>query len=353
MTVTRRWLGGLLAGALLLVAATPARAQELDQFLPADTTFVVRVNVKQILSSELLRRAIPAIAHKHGDQFIELAKTFGALDENLGKAIKDGVLENFIAAMKDRDKVNQGLDTFKQFLTEVAFTSDFRGEEPKFLIFVRSPVLTPALMGMMLGFVEQSQPGVFKKEKLGKHLLYEIAPPNQEQKFYMVLPANGWVLLAADKDYLKTSLEAADAGKTNVSKELKALLGQFKPTHSVFFAGLKNQEGKDQISVGSVTIDDGVGVNFTLNASSADAAKEQAKELNDKIEEALSTVTGLLGEADATKGLVKELEGIKAKTDGSKVVIQVRLPAKIFDPLLKIEKKDEEKKDKSDKKDDK
>ena len=73
MTVTRRWLGGLLAGALLLVAATPARAQELDQFLPADTTFVVRVNVKQILSSELLRRAIPAIAHKHGDQFIELA----------------------------------------------------------------------------------------------------------------------------------------------------------------------------------------------------------------------------------------------------------------------------------------
>lgn len=356
MTNLPRRLGSLLTGALLLLAASPASAQknpDLEKYLPADTNVVVRIHTKQILGAELLRKTIPAVAHKYGDQFLEMMKAFGALDENLSKALKDGSLEAFVNAAKDREKVNQTLDLIKDMITEIIVAGDSHGDEPKFLIFVRSPQINAPLVNVMLGFAERSQPGLFKKDKIGKHTVYEVTPPNQDVAFFMTVPADGWLIIAMGKDHLKASLEAAENSKDTLSKEFKELLSQFKPAQSVFVVGLKEEDGKKQITHGFITMDDGITVDFTLNAGSAEAAKEKAKELTDTIEEGLANITGLVNEVEEAKPLIKELEAIKAVAEGDKVVVKTRIGAKVFEPLLKIEKKDEEKKDKKNDKTDK
>src|SRR5262245_5067624 len=48
----------MLTFAVLLCEVTaPARAAEADKLLPADTEFVITVNVRQILGTELLKKA--------------------------------------------------------------------------------------------------------------------------------------------------------------------------------------------------------------------------------------------------------------------------------------------------------
>jgi hypothetical protein len=348
MTILQHCGAGLLAGAILLVAAAPVRAEEADKYLPADTNLVVRINLKQILGSELLRQSIPAVAHKYGDQFVDLLKAFSALDPNLEKALKDGTLQAFIDAMKDREKVNQGLDMLKEILTEVIVAGNTKSEEPKFLIFLRSPQVSMPMVTLMLNFAERSQPGMIKKEKVGKQTIFEVSMPNQEMTLFLAVPANGWVILATEKDQLKAALETGEKGKSEITKEIKELLGQYKATYSIFLTGQKEEEGKKQVLLASLTMDDGLSGDFSLDVGSPEAAKEKAKELNDLIEEWTQVLTVPFGEVEDAKPLVKEVEAIKAKAEGNKVTVQTRLPAKLFAPLLKIEKKEKKKEKKDD-----
>ena len=123
--------------------------------------------------------------------------------------------------------------------------------------------------------------------------------------------SDGWLTITMTKDHLKASLDAAENTKQRLPKDLQNLLGEFKKSQSVFFVAQKEEESKRETMLGSITMDDGISVDVTINAGSADAAKERAKEVTDKIEEMLMSITSLVSEVEEAKPLVKALEGIK------------------------------------------
>jgi|GEM_PF-763940 len=88
-----------MAAAIILVSATVGRAAEVDNLLPKETEFVVQINVKQLLESDIVKRVVAAATKK-------------ALSGKDAKKFTDGqkLLEDLgFDPMKDVEKVTLGI----------------------------------------------------------------------------------------------------------------------------------------------------------------------------------------------------------------------------------------------------
>src|SRR5262245_47235171 len=69
----------MIAIALGLSLAGPSRAADITKYMPDKASLYIHINVKQLLTAPVVRKALPMAVDKYGDQLlplIQLAKQF-------------------------------------------------------------------------------------------------------------------------------------------------------------------------------------------------------------------------------------------------------------------------------------
>jgi hypothetical protein len=321
------WLAGLAAALLTLPAA---RAAGPDKLLPADTKFVLTVNVKQILDSPLVKKRGLATA-------------------------KD--------ALKSADQVNQileelGFDPFTD-LDRITIAGPGGSEKDRGLVIVRGRFDLDKFKARA-DKAMQDDPDVIKSRKVAGGIVYEVSPPGQESPFFVALLNKTTIVVSPGKDYVVEAMKK-DAGKSDApfkDEDFRALLARMDDKQSLAFAGVGSAfkggdlgpageilEKIDAIG-GGLTIADELKLEVVVSARTED----DAKKLKDTVNTGINSGIALLGVvASDNKDLDKVmdiLKTIKATSKDKTVTLKARIGADVLEELSDKEEKKEENKDK-------
>jgi hypothetical protein len=311
MVSCRRFTGLVALG--LLVVAGPARAAEDAQYFPADTQAVITLNVKQILSSPLVKKDQDKI--KAGLQSIGEAQT---VLESLGfnpLTDLDTVTVSLVGA-SDQEKVTLlvrgkfNLDKFKAKAKEVA----------------------------------KDMPDVLKIHQAGTNSIYEVNAPGQQRPIFLGLMDATTIVGAPTKEQIAEAFDI-QSGKKKVAlkKELVGLLKKAETTkQSLTLVGLGSALGNevpygdkiDYIS-GGITLSDKLTIEINIETKDADAAKGLKTLVDEGINQGKSLVSLFAMQQKELAPLTEMLDQLKVTDKGKSVSIKGEVTK---EALEKIEK---------------
>jgi hypothetical protein len=319
--------------ALALAGAAPARAADLDPFLPADTESYLSVNVRQVVDSPLFQKQLLAPARQ---MLVE------AGGETLQEVLKD-----------------LGVDPFKH-VDRVTVVSPRSTEADRGLIIVHG-TFDQAKFKAKGDDAARNNPDHLKLHKapLGGGVsvtMWEVVvPQQQDSSVFVALPTNKTLLVSPAKDYVVDALKqhAAKKKPSLKSKEFTALLEKLDPRQSVSLAVLGKSVGKVENDVvpkflsdafggveavgGGLTVNDDVKLEVLLASKDADAAQRMQKSL-DKVLKLSLVGLALLGEERRETGLVLEvLKSLKVSARGKVVSVTGKLTQDLLEDFFKKE----------------
>jgi hypothetical protein len=322
--------GFLGLGLAALLLAAPARAADLEKLLPNDTEVISTLNVKQILDSPLVKKVG---LEKVKDALKNQEKAQQILDALGFDPFKD--LESIIVAGPGGNDTDKGLiivkgdfdvDKFKKVADEAA-------KEHKDII---KTVKVPDGLG-------------------GNYEMYEVAPPELPNSFYVSIASKHYILVAPAKDYLIDAHDKlAGRKKTNLkSKEMAALIGRLDPKQSMSVAVVAKALEKSQLAdqekakeiieklddaIFGVTIDKDVDIVLSVTAKDAKAAEA----LDDQIRDGLSALKGIANlvatKQKELRPIVDVLESIKPKTKDKVVSVTVKFGGADIEKIIPKDK---------------
>jgi len=317
-----------------LAVAAPARADDLDKYLPENTGLFVHVNVNRLLSADVIRKAIPMAFDKYGDQIMPLIQLAKALDPNAAnlpeEEIKKGIQE-----LKKPETIANAFDAAKDKVTDIVVVGD-PDQEDKVLILIKCPKEvteeTAEAISTLAGLTGQVK---VQKHKLTKGTVFEVKMPQpQNQSVFVAVPEAGVLCFAIQKEMIEKALSGAKGG---MSEKIKPLVAKRTPRDFLFVAVAG---GKDDSAIktgyGSLVLDKDISGSLTVTYGSADKAKEAAKEMNDSLSSFADTIKGALGDkADDVKPV---LDKMKASVSGATVTGQFTVPGAVIEKLLAKDK---------------
>jgi hypothetical protein len=326
MTLRRSvWLCGLAAA----LAAAPARAGEVDKYLPEDTEVLVSVNVRQIVDSDLFKKY---------------------------------ALEQARAALKDQEDVQDvlkelGLDPFKD-LDRVLVAKPSGGEQDRGLVIAYGRFDLDRLRAKA-DEAAKNQPDLVKIHKIpdgagGKAVVYEVNVPNQPTPVFVALPNKETVLASTGKDYVVDALkkETAKEKPALKNKDFQALLEKMDAKQAVSLAGVGSaltEGGLDEVKAlfekveavgGGVSIGDDIKIEVSVAAKSADDAKGLKETIGDDLKQARLLLTALtLVQSDPGLELLLDVaNSVRVSVKGKAVVVKASVSADALEEALKKDK---------------
>jgi hypothetical protein len=327
-----RTLGLALAAAC---AAAPARAGEVDRYLPDDTEVVISANVRQVLDSPLFKKLGLNPARE---------------------ALKDLDLANDI--LKDL-----GFDPFKD-LDRVVLAGPVGDEPDKGLVIVHG-TFDLAKFKAKGDEAARDNPDVLKIHKVpdgagGQYLLYEVTPGGDgDMPLFVALPTKDTLLVSPGKDYVVDALKKVrrKAAPALKNKAFQALLGKMDDRQSLAVAaegsavgsilgralgkgGNLPEAAKDRLAKiealgGGITVADDIKIEVVVSAKTADDAKE-IREAADKGLKQLLTLAALAATAEPKLNPALEVVKTLKVTGKDKLVIfKGQVSADVIEESLK------------------
>jgi len=312
-----RVLGLGLAVALLV---SPARAGELDRYLPADTEIVSVINLKQILGSALVKQV-------GIDKIRELMKQ----SDELTDVLKDLKLD----PLKDIDRVISA--------------GPGSGEQDKGLMIIHGRFDVEAWRARATKEAKDNKDLVKVHPKVkdgqgGEHTIYELAlsdaipgAPGGLSLFVGIANKNT-ILAAASKDYLMDGLKVKEDATKGVALKNKAfaeMLGKMDDRQSLSIAVIGDVLTKGQLATapdaikdvlkqitagsGGITVTDGIKVELSVSTKEAADAKNIKETLSNGLNLAVLAAAGLAAQQKELAVLVDFLKSVKV-TSRDKIV---------------------------------
>ena len=192
-----RWSSALVCLALGLASAAPARAADIEKFLPKDTDVVISLNVQQVLESSVVKKSA-----------LDLIKTSLATNKEAQEAFTALGLD----PLKDFSRISVGLGIQDPSKPNAIVVIDGRFDVTKINDTLETLVVKDAKK--------------FAKDKVGDRTIYKITTPDQPVMFFS--PIDSKVLVfGTSKDYIATAFEAVKGTRTpEIKKELADLLAK-------------------------------------------------------------------------------------------------------------------------------
>jgi hypothetical protein len=300
MFSVRNRLAGLTT-LLALAFVLPVRAAEADRFVPGDAEQIVVINVKQLLSSPLVKKYAAA----------EIEKLKG------NKEYKD-------------IQTITGLDLTKDVNTIVIANAGTDGQ--KAMVIVRGKFNLDKI-STIAELHAKNKKDEFKIGKVGDRPLYEVIKDGQSGYFTFI---DGTTMIGStSKDYVT----AAATGKTGkINKDLAAALQTVDSKQSIWIAGLVPEEAKKQLDnvqqgpvealkkvkavMAGLNVTDSLAAGLSMSLNDDKAAKELAEFANQ--------AKGLIAFAAAGNEMIKPfadelLKTLQVKTANGTVSVSFKL----------------------------
>lgn len=302
---------------ICLAWALPTRAADLDDYLPSDTEFLLTVNVRQILDSELVKKYV-----------LDLAKA----------ALMDGETQKVLETL--------GFDPLKD-IHSVAIASPGGDERDKGLVIVHGKFNTVKFKAQAKG-VEQ-----LKVVKSGKYEFYEVSglPGSGDVPAFVALLDAKTIVVSPSKRYVVDALDVQAGAKESEPKDsLQELVEDVDDDQSVWVVALgtslsksalaKDEKAKelfdkcDSFSAGFTLADD---VKFQVNIDAKDAAsaRDLNKQVNEGIDQAKTLLTILAAQKPEIAPVGDVLNALKVKVKDSSLSVNGLIPADLIEKAVK------------------
>jgi len=322
----------LLAVVMAAGLATTARAADVDPLLPKETEYVVHMNFKQMLDSDIVKKY-----------------AMGQIKQALQGEDLKGVLETLgLDPLKDIEKASIGLWG--------------KGEEMNMVGVVKGKFDTKKLYDGAKDLAAKAKDKVelVTESVDGKDVTLVKMTQDSGKPAFLTVADESTVVIGSEKKYAVAALTAFNKKeKAKLSKELTALIlkqddkasmyfcgvteGKLKDLPASSFDGLKQvgvdgekmKEQLEKMNTVAVTVNVGKEVKFTAIMGMKDA--DSAEEFNgtlDKLVDTAKTFLPLLANQPKNKALVADLTkslGVKAKDKD--VTLSFALTAKAIGDL--------------------
>lgn len=324
----RLWIASLT---LLLVGlwSQSVRASDYDKYLPADANFYFSINLKKICGSELVRKSLPKLIDKYGENLVKMAAQL-----NPQAAQLEAVWPMIQEAVRDTDKVNQFFDAAQDAVGEFIVAGNTKKPGDKdFICIITSPHFTDANVEMIYGLISGAQPGMVEKIRVGKKSMFVMSPPDQDEKVYVSLIGEGALAFAVKKEIMEKSLKGSDS--VSLPSGMKDLLKSRKGDQAFFFAG---HDMDDEVlkAMGSAKLDKNIDFSMTLTLKDGDKAKEKADEMKKELSDAQKQLGALVGgNAKSLQPLIDQMKNIKISADGANIKVSLQLDGSVIEKMLK------------------
>lgn len=313
---------GLLA-AVCLAWLAPARAAEVDKYLPNDTEILVTINVRQILDSPLVKKY--------------------AL-EHLKTAIKgSGETEQVLEAL--------GLDPTKD-VNSIALAGPGGDEPDKGLFIVHGKFDTAKFAAKAKEAADQGNH--LKITKAGDYNVYEVPidSPGPVKTMFVAVVDQATIVASPGKAYISDALDK-HAGKKqgSVNKDVQGLIGKEKAEQSVWVVVLSsalrkssfanNDENvkkildKFQSFTGGFTVTDEVALDGRIAAKNDSAAGDLKKELSNGLEQAKGLAAVFAANQPQLAPVSEVLDSIKVNAEKDSVLLKGKVSKDVIEKAMK------------------
>jgi len=317
----RLWTRLVSVAVLTLVATAPARAIEVDKYLPADSETLVVINVKQVVGSQLIK--------KH------------AL-----KQIQD--------AIKDQESTAKilealGFDPLKD-LDRILMAAPAGGEQDKALVVAYGKYDVEKFKTEAEKYAKDNKDALevitAKDGEGGEVTLYKVTLPNQQGgqdvPMYVHLANKTTMLASPSKDQVMTAIKVkGDKKPTFKNKAFAEMvekldgqqsLGLVLPGSVLTQGPLADLPVKDQLATitivsGGITVTDGLKMEFTLACKEADNAKDLKKTIDDYVTQGQLALAVLAGGQKELAPVLELLKSMKTTSKDKNVTIKAELSA--------------------------
>ena len=305
-----------LLGLLTAWVVQPVSAADRDQLLPAATDAVLTVNVKSLLSSDVVKK----YAEKQIRQDI---------DKNIGLAITLKAFE---------------FDPFTDLHSITVAVGVTKPDKPDVLVIVRGKFDLERLQGV-LDQLAKSAPDKGGVSEHGKFKIYQ-SKEGEQPGYGCVIDAQTLVLSQNKALVEKAIDQSQDKEQVELKKELQTLLEEVdgKQTAWLVVAGTEpvkeavrqNPDGKaiaDKLegAVVGLTVKDGLRLELTLVTSDPAAVKTAQEEL-EKGKDALQSAVESF--PDYGPILVEVLKGVTLTADGGKFKLRSEVSGEVIEKVI-------------------
>jgi hypothetical protein len=313
-------LSFVLAG-VLAAGANPARAAEVDKYLPADSEVIFVINVQQILDSPLIKKHALGPIREMLKGNAEAQRVFTAL----------------------------GFDPLRDVTSLTAVMPGISPNEKGLLILHGR--FDTAKFHAQAEETAKNKADILKIHKEGTEKVFEVKPPGQDSPLFVGLVDGTTVVASPGRDYVLRAF-ATRAGKKDgtVKKEVQALIQKTDAKQSFWLAVPGSTLGKSEFASDErakktlakveaftlgATLADDIQAHVTITAKNAEGAKDLAQELKEGLEQAKGLVTILAGSQKELAPVVDLLGAIKMSTEGNMVVLRAGMSAEALEKSLR------------------
>ena len=316
---------GLGAALAVVLAVSPtARASEPDKLLPADSEFVMSVNLKQIVESDIIKK----YALEQVKQFLQGAEA-----------------KKFLTDL--------GLDPMKDIERLIIGGSGKDATDAKWLL-VSHGKFDPEKLFKAAEAQTKKDPDHFTLVKDGKDVMFKFQPDNGNPVYGTVVDETT-VIAAGDKKTITTAL-ANGSKKPAIGKDLSALITKQDDKASLWIVGvLKDklndvklpkgggtpanlQDNLQKIETVSIAVRVTMDVSLDINLGMKDnnAADEMGKMLDDVLQQIKGAVPFLAAMNPQMKPLVDVVKTLKSSVKDKTVTVTGKMAGTAIGELLKM-----------------
>jgi hypothetical protein len=316
-TLTALVLG--LAVALPAFAAEPA-APKFEKYLPDAADGVITINVRQLLDSELIKKAglDKALA---GD---DAQKSFKELGLDPLKDIERVIISGDKEKGDDAFVIVQGKFDPAKLAAAAEATAKEKGDHVKVHKFEYGTAYELTNLDEVVKLPPQAAAVV------GGNL--------KGRSLFATIPDKGHVVLVGSKEAAETVLAKAAGKKTTKlsSKDLSGLLAKMDLKQSVAVA-MPAPGGEEKVKsiTGGITVTSDVKTRFTVAATDADAAKQVDTAIGDQIEMARGLVKLVALQEKGLMPALDILDGVKHEAKDASVGISSDIKGETLQKLAK------------------
>lgn len=330
-----KFLRSLALVTAVLVIVPLGRAADMDPYLPEDTEYIVNLNLRQLVDSDLFKKHLRDLAQealRGDDQIQDILKDLGFdpfkdLDRILGAAPS--------GAEKDRGLlIAHGRFDVAKFKAKAEQVAKDNSDHLK--------------IHKILG---------------GEVLLYEVNLPDRDDPIFVALAGSDTLLASAGKDYVVNALKKSGKKAKPVlkNKAFQTLLEKVDDRQSLWVAAvatpdlvkklekapgdIKGLVKKIQALAGGFTISDEIKLEVGVTTKNT----KDAKELSDSAKAGLNLILGLAanfvqnGDSPGAEFIVELLKSLRVTNREELVVVKGRISSDLIEESLKkesIKKKD-------------
>jgi hypothetical protein len=309
----------LALGLAVVFAVSPARAGEVDRYLPADTEVYNVVNIRQILSSALVKKV-----------GVDNIRALLNQQQDLTDALKD-----------------LGLDPLKD-IDRIISTGPSSGEQDKGLVIVHGRFDVEK-------FRERAKKDkeVIKPLKIGGEECYEVVISDANLSLFVGFASNKTILAAMSKDYLGDALKVKPTDKAALkNKAFQEMLEKLDDKQSMALvmngdvltkgpladSPVKDTLAKIKTISGGITLTDGIKIELVGGTKTADDAKELKDQLGNWINAGIGFAGLAAMQNKQLAPLIDFMKSIRTTSKDKSITIKAEITA---EDLGKLTPKDQ------------